>query len=671
MKIFLFGGSNSILADGLQKGFKDLGVILYNRAVGGTDSMQNLYELIRVKDSREISECDLIVCESNVNERFQNNPHILYRQVNWFYQELSKLNKRVLILLLPHLIFKEKRFVNNIHKRLSLKYGFNVIDMQAYYEKYNLLEFTNSIENSHPQRVVMRNLAKSIVLSLNFFQKSSKLKLKDKTKFLIHSPESCIYRKVPCSRDANKLEESKILIGREFANSVFSEKFYRINKDIELSFSEKYVGGVLLGIHAWNNGIEELDNSKNWELKNSVISQLKITNTKNSHIVSFPYMNFFCNVFIDIDKDTTIKYNAIVAKDARYILDHCDIVNFFIATSISNEEQVDFETLVNGDMKIPENYNFSHLIPDVKLYKEIIDEYCARMDPIKLAPLQTQLQQKDQIIQTKNQELESKNQELTSKTQELTQTKNQLDSTKQQLDFKVKELESKTKELSSLPIKKQTLEIKNLEQDLINKQLHTKQLEKELGYESNVLKELELKNQQLTQTKNQLDSTKKELELKNKQLESANKILSSNPNTSHLIQNTSNFKGKLAYLNTLTTAKDRIHNHLSYKLGQAMIENSKSLLGYIRMPYVLSYIKDKHKQEQQQYQEAIKKNPNLKLPNLESYPDYKESLKEKECLTYKLGEAFIKASKTWYKGGYVKLWFEVRKLKGEYIECKR
>ncbi|WP_279144056.1 heparinase II/III domain-containing protein [Helicobacter pullorum] len=189
---------------------------------------------------------------------------------------------------------------------------------------------------------------------------------------------------------------------------------------------------------------------------------------------------------------------------------------------------------------------------------------------------------------------------------------------------------------------------------------------KELGYESNVLKELELNNQELTQTKNQLDSTKKQLDSKTKELESKNKILSSNPNPSHLIQNTSCFKGKLAYLNTLATAKDRIHNHLSYKLGQAMIENSKSLLGYIRMPYVLSYIKDKHKQEQQQYQEAIKKNPNLKLPNLESYPDYQESLKEKECLTYKLGEAFIKASKTWYKGGYVKLWFEVRKLKREF-----
>uniref|UniRef100_UPI0038B2C798 hypothetical protein n=1 Tax=Campylobacter coli TaxID=195 RepID=UPI0038B2C798 len=82
-----------------------------------------------------------------------------------------------------------------------------------------------------------------------------------------------------------------------------------------------------------------------------------------------------------------------------------------------------------------------------------------------------------------------------------------------------------------------------------------------------------------------------------------------------------------------------------------MIVNSKSLLGYIRMPFVLSYIKDKHKQEQKIYQEKIKKDPSLKLPPLESYPDYKEALKEKECLTYKLGEALIKANNNWYGGG--------------------
>ena len=75
-----------------------------------------------------------------------------------------------------------------------------------------------------------------------------------------------------------------------------------------------------------------------------------------------------------------------------------------------------------------------------------------------------------------------------------------------------------------------------------------------------------------------------------------------------------------------------------------MIENSKSILGYIRMPYVLSYIKEQHLKEQKQYQEKIKKNPNLKLPKLESYQDYKEALKEKECFTYQLGEAFIRAN---------------------------
>ncbi|EPV9207507.1 sugar transferase, partial [Campylobacter jejuni] len=83
------------------------------------------------------------------------------------------------------------------------------------------------------------------------------------------------------------------------------------------------------------------------------------------------------------------------------------------------------------------------------------------------------------------------------------------------------------------------------------------------------------------------------------------------------------------------SAKARIQNHLSYKLGQALIENSKSIFGYIRIPYVLSYIKDKHKFEQKAYEEKIKENPNLALPPLETYPDYNEALKEKECFTYK------------------------------------
>ncbi|EAL3168667.1 alpha-2,3-sialyltransferase, partial [Campylobacter coli] len=40
-----------------------------------------------------------------------------------------------------------------------------------------------------------------------------------------------------------------------------------------------------------------------------------------------------------------------------------------------------------------------------------------------------------------------------------------------------------------------------------------------------------------------------------------------------------------------------------------------------------------------------------------------EARKEENSFTYKLGQAIMNANKTWYKGGYVKLWFEIRKLK--------
>ncbi|EFS3143534.1 glycosyltransferase family 2 protein [Campylobacter coli] len=115
------------------------------------------------------------------------------------------------------------------------------------------------------------------------------------------------------------------------------------------------------------------------------------------------------------------------------------------------------------------------------------------------------------------------------------------------------------------------------------------------------------------------------------------------------------------------TAKSRIQNQLSYKLGQALIINSKSILGFLSLPFIILSIIISHKQEQKAYKIKIKKNPNLILPPLENYPDYKEVLKEKECFTYKLGEALIRANKTWYKGGYVKFYFkDIPKLKRDF-----
>lgn len=103
-----------------------------------------------------------------------------------------------------------------------------------------------------------------------------------------------------------------------------------------------------------------------------------------------------------------------------------------------------------------------------------------------------------------------------------------------------------------------------------------------------------------------------------------------------------------------------IHNHLSYKLGKAMIENSKSFFGYIRMPYVLSYIKEMHKQEK-----LSKDFP------LEYYLDYEQACKEKNSFTYKLGEVLIKADKNWHKGGYIKLYFDIKNLKKSFSQKRR
>ncbi|EOI1822237.1 coiled-coil domain-containing protein, partial [Campylobacter coli] len=162
----------------------------------------------------------------------------------------------------------------------------------------------------------------------------------------------------------------------------------------------------------------------------------------------------------------------------------------------------------------------------------------------------------------------------------------------------------------------------------------------------------------------------------NKTIQEKDIIINSNTNQIDQLQNNiqekstqlNQLQSKLSFQTQYGTAKSRIQNQLSYKLGQAMIINSKSLLGYLIMPMILLNIIISHKQAQKAYKLKIKKNPNLALPPLESYPDYKEALKEKECLTYKLGEALIKANKTWYKGGYVKMLFEVRKLKREFKE---
>ncbi|ECO2905803.1 TPA: hypothetical protein SAT24_001042, partial [Campylobacter jejuni] len=89
-----------------------------------------------------------------------------------------------------------------------------------------------------------------------------------------------------------------------------------------------------------------------------------------------------------------------------------------------------------------------------------------------------------------------------------------------------------------------------------------------------------------------------------------------------------------------------ISSTLSYKLGDVMIRNYLNPVSFLKLPFLLYITKKKY----------IKKNlvPNSNV----------------NILKYKLGQALIKAHKNWYKGGYIKFWFDLYKLKKEYKNKK-
>ncbi|BEK08359.1 hypothetical protein I12030_17540 [Campylobacter coli] len=258
-----------------------------------------------------------------------------------------------------------------------------------------------------------------------------------------------------------------------------------------------------------------------------------------------------------------------------------------------------------------------------------------------------------QIITLKNTLLQTKDKTIANQTTQIQNLNNTLSTKTQELTSKTTQI----KELNQV-VANQTTQIQNL-----NNTLSTKT--QELTSKTTQIKEL---NQVVANQTTQIQNLNNTL---NKTIKEKDNIINSNIN--HINQLQSNMQENLTQLNQTQsklsfqsqhgTAKQRIQNQLSYKLGQTMIINSKNIFGILFMPICIISTILSYRQEQKLYQEKIKKDPSLKLPPLENYPDYKEALKFKNHLSYKLGQALIKANKTWYKGGYVKVIFEIRKLK--------
>ncbi|WP_072239911.1 sulfotransferase family 2 domain-containing protein [Campylobacter coli] len=193
--------------------------------------------------------------------------------------------------------------------------------------------------------------------------------------------------------------------------------------------------------------------------------------------------------------------------------------------------------------------------------------------------------------------------------------------------------------LDSLRLKK-SFQIQNLNQTIETK---NKTIQENLSQINNLNQTIETKNKTIQENLSQINNLNQTIETKNKTIQNKDDLL--------------NFQAQYG------TAKSRIQNQLSYKLGQTMIVNSKSFLGCLLMPVILLGIVISYKQEQKIYKRKIEKDPSLKLPSLEQYPDYREAIKLKNHLSYKLGKELVKANKIWYKGGYFYFLYFIKKIK--------
>ncbi|EAL4556757.1 alpha-2,3-sialyltransferase [Campylobacter coli] len=208
-------------------------------------------------------------------------------------------------------------------------------------------------------------------------------------------------------------------------------------------------------------------------------------------------------------------------------------------------------------------------------------------------------------------------------------------------DFEIFDYDLEDKKYFNIP---QNIYLNNLESKILIKNINLDSLRLKKSFQiQNLNQTIETKNKTIQDNLIQIQNLNQTIETKNKTIQNKDDLL--------------NFQAQYG------TDKSRIQNQLSYKLGQTMIVNSKSFLGCLLMPVILLGIVISYKQEQKIYKRKIEKDPSLKLPSLEQYPDYREAIKLKNHLSYKLGKELVKANKIWYKGGYFQFLYFIKKLK--------
>jgi chemotaxis protein histidine kinase CheA len=218
------------------------------------------------------------------------------------------------------------------------------------------------------------------------------------------------------------------------------------------------------------------------------------------------------------------------------------------------------------------------------------------------------LEQQQRYVSTQNQ--------LVLETRQAQQTQRQLESAQEKINSTEEESALLLTQLHQVQEELERVFLK--QQDSEQKGQHAQGQASALQAEKTQLKDLEEENDLLL---TQLHQVQEELEryyLENQQLKS----------------------GKApAQKQRLYGAEHRVKQHLSYRLGATMIAHSRSLGGWLRLPFLL-------RQEAKAYKRDQRGKVPQSLPPLHTYADAYEGERCKQHLSYRLGQTLLKHIKT-------------------------
>lgn len=367
--IVLLGGSNSVMVNGLQKGLRQENVNLTNLALGASNSLQKLYSLIRSKNQEALKQADFIVIETNINdtmmlEDFNASENVFVRNFTWLCSQLYRSQKKIIFIILSFWLKKHRKtlIVDNLIREKANKYGFNVIDMQEHYKKLDVYRFYYANDLSHQLQSIMCEMGKNIARNLIVFRHTKTNVISDKIpKFKLFHFDG--------DRD-----------GAICVNTQYSEVMYRLNEGSQLHFPRNLVGYKLIGFMSWNKDEQDqccasikFINSDKKIVKSTREPWLLIHDINNDFTID-------CDSFICINQDSNItegSFKISISDNPKRTLDYINLGDFIFAKDgewdydIPNDKEI---------VVVDEDYDFSCLIPDVQLYKNIIEEYCLRMN---------------------------------------------------------------------------------------------------------------------------------------------------------------------------------------------------------------------------------------------------------------------------------------------------